>query len=354
MFGRRALVVLIGSVGLVVAACAPSPSPATLDPSPASGGLRVMTYNLLGAQADGNVYSEWAGWAARIRQIDPDVLVVQEAQGGDVSAIVGSTVPTYRLASYRTWECDLKGDPEGVAIFVRSSIDVTDAGGTHVGESCLDPTVRRVLVWADLQLASGPLRVYGTHLTAGGGASASSREAQMRAIRQRIFDDDANDARRWVLAGDLNTTPGSFGYRLMSGDVDAGRYRFVDTFAELHPTAAAPAVCPTVGSDPASMAALLADPAHVRECGYSAGWPKDDNPIGCELLSLCTSWEQRRDLSVRERIDYVLRAAGGPVSVTSTFVPNRADADWAASGAEWFHLSDHLPVVVDLAVAPAV
>lgn len=345
--------VLAAGLLVVAAACAPAAPPDPLDPTAAPSGLRVMTYNLLGAQADGNVYSEWAGWAARLDQLRPDVVVLEEAQGDDVSAIVGLATTDYSLASYRTWECDLKGNPEGVAILVRSAIPVVGSGGTHVGQSCADPSVRRIFVWADLELESGPLRVYGTHLTAGGGASAASREAQIRGIKQIIAEGDPTDARRWLFAGDLNVTPGSFGYRLTSGDVAAepGPYRFVDTFGEAHPNALNTAVCPTVSADPTSMAALLADPAHVRDCGYTSGWPKDDNLVGCDLLSLCTSWEQRRVLSVRERIDYVLRPEGGPVSVSSTFVPNRSDADWAAAGSEWFRLSDHLPYVVDLEVA---
>lgn len=343
------------AIGLMCAAalvgCVPGPPSTPLDPNPAATGLRVMTYNILGAQADGSVYSEWAGWVARVDQLQPDVVVLQEAQADDVSAIVTGAAG-YSVASFTTWECDAKGNPEGVAILVRSPITVGASGGTHVGGSCTDPTMRRVLVWADLELASGPLRVYGTHLTAGGGTAAASREAQIRAIRQVIAADDPADAGRWLFAGDVNVTPGSFGFRLLTGDV-AGEpvaTRFVDTFAEEHPNAADTTVCPTVSSDPAAMAALLADPAHVRDCGYTAGWPKDDNPIGCELLSLCTSWERRRDLSVRERIDVVFRASGGPVSVASTFVPNRADGDWAAPGAEWFRLSDHLPYVVDLVI----
>lgn len=341
----------IGALALVVASCVPSPAPTPLTPAPPADGVRVMTYNVLGAQADGNVYSEWAGWAARIDQLQPDVVVLQEAQGDDVSAVLGLATTDYALASYRTWECDLKGNPEGVAILVRSTVPVTSAGGTHVGASCVDPSVRRVVVWVDLALESGPLRVYGTHLTAGGGSSAASREAQIRAIRALITMGDPLGARRWLFAGDMNVAPGSAGYELLVAGDDPGDTRYLDTFAESHPNAADTAVCPTVPSDPVSMAALLADPERVRDCGYTAGWPKDDNLVGCDLLSLCTSWERRRDSSVRERIDFVLRPEAGPVEVSAVFVPNRADADWAAVGSEWFRLSDHLPYVVDLSVS---
>jgi len=334
-------------------ACAPPTPPAPLAPADPPVGLRVMTYNLLGAQADDRVYDEWGGWAARVDQLRPDVVVVQEAQSDDVGALLLRTTTPYRQAAYGLWECDGKGNPEGVAILVRSDLRVLAAGAGSVGLSCQDPTMRRVLAWADLDLPTGPLRIYGTHLTAGGGTAAASREAQMRAIRARIATDDPSGARRWLLAGDLNVTPNSSGYRLISGSLpsDAAPYPFVDTFAEVQPTAVDAARCPTFGSDPASTATLLADPARVRECGYTAGWPKDDNPIGCELLSLCQSWELRRDVSVRERIDYVLRAEGGPVTVESAFVPNRVDADWASPGTEWFHLSDHLPYVVDVTVS---
>lgn len=351
MSGKRFRIVAAFASALMLSACAPSPTPDLLVPASPTSGLRMMTYNLLGAQADGNVYSEWAGWAARVRQLRPDILVVQEAQADDVGALYGLT-GEYKVATYTTWECDVKGNPEGVAILVRNGLDVVGSGGGHVGGSCLDPSMRRVLVWVDLDLASGPLRVYGTHLTAGGGAAAASREAQMRAIRARIVADDPAGTRRWVLAGDINAAPGSFGFRLLLGDIasDAAPYRFVDSFAVDHPSASDPAVCPTVPNDPVSMAALLADQQHVRDCGYTSGWPKDDNLLGCDLLSLCTSWERRRDLSVRERIDYVLFAEGAPIEVRWTFVPNRSDPDWEAVGSEWFRLSDHLPYVVDLQI----
>jgi hypothetical protein len=35
-----------------------------------------MTFNVLGSQGDGNIFSEHAGWAARIGQLRPDVLVL--------------------------------------------------------------------------------------------------------------------------------------------------------------------------------------------------------------------------------------------------------------------------------------
>ncbi len=347
------------AIALTLAGCAPSPAspaPGPLAPQPAEHGLRVMTYNLLGAQADGLVFSEHAGWAARVDQLQPDVLVLQEAQADDVQALLDLPSTDYALAVFVPWECDLKPSAEGVAILVKTSVGTSGAGGTHVGDTCFDPTVRRVLAWADLDVAGGAFRVYGTHLTAGGGASAESRNNQIRRIRQVIAAQDPTDARRWVLAGDLNANPLDTSYRLIMGDLptDPMPYRLVDTFAELEPEAASPASCPAVPEgDTAAMAALLADPAHVRRCGYTSGWPKDSNWLGCDVLSSCVSWEQRRDLSVRIRIDDVLRAADGPVRVLRAFVPNRADADWAAPGAEWFRLSDHLPYVVDLDVAAA-
>jgi endonuclease/exonuclease/phosphatase family metal-dependent hydrolase len=39
------------------------------------------------------------------------------------------------------------------------------------------------------------------------------------------------------------------------------------------------------------------------------------------------------------------------VNVLTAWVPNREDSDWAAAGQEWFRLSDHLPVFVDLDIA---
>lgn len=345
---------------LTLAACAPSPpspAPEPLAPEPAESGLRLMTWNLLGAQADGLVFSEHAGWAARVDQLQPDVLVLQEAQSDDVQALLDLPSTDYTLAVHVPWECDLKPSREGVAILVKATVGLLGAGGTHVGETCFDPTVRRVLVWADLDVAGGPFRVYGTHLTAGGGGSAESRNAQIRLIRQLLAAEDPADARRWVLAGDLNANPQDTSYRLMLGDLpsDPMPYRLVDTFAELEPDAATPAACPAVPEgDADAMAALLADPAHVRRCGYTSGWPKDSNWLGCDVLSYCVSWEQRRELSVRVRIDDVLRAADGPVQVLRGFVPNRADADWASPGAEWFRLSDHLPYVVDLELATPV
>jgi len=312
-----------------------------------------MTYNVLGAQADGNVFSEHAGMAARIDQVQPDVVVLQEVQSDDVVALLTQTTTPYRLASYLKWECDVKSDQEGVAILVRSAISVTTAGRRHVGSTCANPTVKRVLVWADLDLPGGPLRVYGTHLTAGSGDSTSSRNAQIRQIRAVIEADDPDGRGRWLFTGDMNTTPGASGYRLITvGEPGADAIRMVDTFAEVSPAALDPTTCPTIASsDAAGLAGLLANPAAVRACGYTAGWPKDDNFLGCDVLSLCNSWQLRRDQPVRERIDNVFRAVDGPVTVLDTFVPNRSDADWASPGSEWFRLSDHLPYVADLAIA---
>ena len=171
----RRMVLLVAALVAIAASCAPMP-PGDLPPGDPADGLRVMTYNLLGAQADGAVFSEHAGWAARIDQLRPDVLVVQEAQSEDVAALRGLTTEDYTLAAYQWWACDRKGNPEGVAILVRSDITVANGGGTNIGGSCSDPTVRRVLVWADLQLPGGPLRIYGTHLTSGDGPAAGSRD----------------------------------------------------------------------------------------------------------------------------------------------------------------------------------
>ena len=346
---RTALAAVLAGV---VGACAPPPSP-QVPPGAGHEGLRVMTYNLLGAQADALVYSEHAGWAARIDQLQPDVLVVQEAQTEDVSALRDLPLTDYVLAVYQTWECDLKPNREGVAILVRSGVDLLGGGSRHLGASCVDPTMRRVLAWADVQLESGPFRIYGTHLTAGGGAAAASRNAQIEELRRFAAAQDPDGARRWVLAGDVNVTPDSDGYRLLlEGSADSAEAgTLVDTFVEHSPVAADPSACPSVADgDTAAMQVLLANSDGVRQCGYAAGWPKDDNWIGCDLLSLCVSWEQRRDTSVRIRIDDVLRPAGGPVEVLDAVVPNRADPDWAAPGAEWYRLSDHLPYLVDLAV----
>ena len=351
----RWMVPVVVSLAAIAVACAPMP-PGELSPSDPADGLRVMTYNLLGAQADAAVFSEHAGWAARVDQLRPDVIVVQEAQSEDVAALRDLTTEDYTVAAYQRWACDLKGNPEGVAILVRSSITVANGGGTNVGESCADPTVRRVLVWADLQMQAGRLRIYGTHLTSGGGAAAGSRASQIRLIRERIAVDDATGNDRWLLAGDMNFTPGSADHRLMltgdTGSVEPGT--MLDTFAELRPEAADPAACPAHSDvDLVAQTFLLANPDIVRACGYTAGWVKDSNPLGCDLLSLCTSWQIRAVTSVTNRIDMVLRPEAGPVHVDAVTVPNRADADFGSPGAEWFRLSDHLPYVVDLTVSPA-
>lgn len=339
------------ATALVVAACAPPPD--GLTPDLPSVGVRIMTYNLLGAQADANVVDEHAGWVARIDQIQPDVLVVQEAQSDDIAALRART--GYSLAAYRKWACDLKPDREGVAILVRSATTaVLGGGGTNVGGSCSDPTMRRVLVWADLAVDGASLRVYGTHLTAGGGAAAASRTAQIGLIRSRIAADLPLTGDRWLLAGDMNFAPGSADYDLALGGSAASPTpgRLLDTFAEVSPAAADPVACPSWADTPQNQAYLLSVPELVRSCGYTAGWAKDANPLQCEILSLCSSWETRSVTSVRSRIDMVLRPADGPFDVTRARTPNRTDADWAWPGAEWFRLSDHLPYVVDLTMDP--
>ena len=205
-------------LAVVVAACVPSSPPERLEPTPVPDGVRVMTYNLLGAQADGNVFDEWAGWAARLDQLRPDVVVLQEAQGDDVSAILGRTTTPYALASYRIWECDAKGNPEGVAILVRTSIAVVGAV-EPVGESCIDPGSD--VFWCGPTSMVGPFGVR-HHLT--GRRSAASRGADPgdQADHHRA---DPGDDRRWLFAGDVNVTPGSFGYRLSPRWREPGPYR---------------------------------------------------------------------------------------------------------------------------------
>lgn len=344
--------VVLLAVAVLLAGCTPPP-PGPLPPMPPESGLRVMTFNVLGSQGDGNLFNEQAGWAARIDQLRPDVLVLQEAQNDDVAAVLDLTRTDYTLASYLQWECDLKPEQEGVAILVRSTLAVLDSGGTHVGESCLDPAVRRVLVWVDLHVEATPFRVYGTHLTAGDGASGESRDAQIREIRKIVSDEDPSRERRWVVAGDVNAAPGTASYDLLiHGDAGPSRTTpFVDTYAELSPAAADAARCPVVAADDVSgMQFLWDNPDHVGRCGYTAGWPKDANWLLCDVLSLCVSWDQRRVTSVRGRVDMVLRAENGPVAVHSASVPNRTDGDWAVPGAAWYRLSDHLPYVVDLTI----
>lgn len=335
----------------VAAACAAPPAGDL--PSPGGAGFRVMTWNVLGAQGDDSVYSEHAGWAARVLQWRPDVLVLQEAQSEDVAAITSRT--GYSIGAYRWWACDSKGNPEGVAVLVRPGLSTTGGGGTDLGTSCTDPDVRRVLVWADVvpDGATAPLRVYGTHLTAGGGTATGSRRNQIRELRARVAADDPGGARRWLVTGDLNVNADSSDLDLvLDGATGApGPGTLVDTFAEVSPDAAGPA-CPSRADTAANQATLLADPGLVARCGYSAGWAKDENPLLCEALSICLAWQVRRDTSVRSRIDYVLRADGGPVRPVAAVVPGRGDPDWAAPGAEWFRLSDHLPVITDLTVDP--
>lgn len=343
----------MSAVALAIVASACSPPPDGLTPDPAPVGVRVMTYNLLGAQADAAVYSEHAGWAARVDQLQPDVVVVQEAQSDDVAALRTLTRTGYSLAAYQKWACDLKPDREGVAILVRTDTTVSlGGGGTNVGGSCTDPTMRRVLVWADLEVGGAALRVYGTHLTAGGGAAGASRTAQIGLIRARIAADQPLVGDRWLLAGDMNFAPGSADYRLaLDGSVTSpAPGPVLDTFAEAQPAAADPSACPSWPDTAAAQAYLLSAPELVRSCGYTAGWAKDANPLQCDVLSLCSSWQIRSATSVRSRIDMVLRPADGPFEVVRAVTPNRTDADWASPGAEWFRLSDHLPYVVDVTV----
>jgi endonuclease/exonuclease/phosphatase family metal-dependent hydrolase len=336
---------------VVLAACSPPPeAPGPLAPFPPEGSLRVMSWNLLGAQGDDRVFSEHAGWVARVDQLAPHVVVLQEAQSDDVAAIVGRSEVGYRTASYEQWACDLKPEREGVAILVRADVTVSDGGGGHTGLACLDPSMRRVFVWADISLEGvGPLRVWGTHLTAGGGLAAQSRGAQLRELEQLIADADDADTGRWLLAGDLNLTPHEPEFRSLLGGSVRPLGPVLDVYAESSPDAADATLCPGVSADDTSgMAVLLADADLVRRCGYTAGWPKDDNWLACDVLSLCESWQQRRASTVRARIDYVLRSDASPYRATGAFVPNRMDPDWGAPGAEWYRLSDHLPVVVDL------
>jgi endonuclease/exonuclease/phosphatase family metal-dependent hydrolase len=343
----RAVASLALLVLSVAVACAPTPP----GPLPGDGGttaLRVMTYNVLGAQADHRLFDEYAGWAARITQLQPDVVVLQEAQSADVFGLRLKLRGTYVRAIHTRWACDAKPDAEGVAILVRADHAVEGTGGTNIGSSCAHPSMRRVLAWADLTVDGHAVRVYGTHLSAGSGAAAASRAAQIEAVRERIGTEIARGERRIVLAGDMNVAPDGSEYPHLVGSV-ASPPLLSDAFAAVHPHAADAARCPSIATtDAAGLAALWADPSLAADCGYSAGWPKDDNFLGCDVASWCVSWLDRAAASPSERIDYVLIGPG--VGVAAARVPSRADADWASPGAEWFRLSDHLPVVADLSL----
>jgi endonuclease/exonuclease/phosphatase family metal-dependent hydrolase len=187
--------------------------------------------------------------------------------------------------------------------------------------------MRRVLAWADLTVDGHAVRVYGTHLSAGSGAAAASRAAQIEAVRERIGTEIARGERRIVLAGDMNVAPDGSEYPHLVGSV-ASPPLLSDAFAAVHPHAADAARCPSIATtDAAGLAALWADPSLAADCGYSAGWPKDDNFLGCDVASWCVSWLDRAAASPSERIDYVLIGPG--VGVAAARVPSRADADWA-------------------------
>ena len=173
---------------------APTPGPVTP--------LRVVSYNIAGHTAlvrPGHV----AQVAALLRELDPDVVGLQEVHRGtwqswfrdqteELARRTGLTPafgPSFRAL----------GGEFGNAVLVRGEVL---AAATLPLPSVGEP---RSLLRARVRVREVELDVFVTHLAAWGGAARAVRARQLRCVGAQLRAAD----RPFVLAGDLNAAPGS-------------------------------------------------------------------------------------------------------------------------------------------------
>jgi endonuclease/exonuclease/phosphatase family metal-dependent hydrolase len=155
------------------------------------GRITVVTWN-----AQGSRRPDPAAMAAALRELEPDLVLLQEVQRHQLRAIASATgwAGTWR---FKHW--GVRIPPEGLGILVRGSIDA-------VRRQILAHPYgwwnwrRRIAVQAAVTVAGRRLAVVDTHL--GAGVPAAERVRQIG-----VLLDATTDA--VLIAGDLNAEPGS-------------------------------------------------------------------------------------------------------------------------------------------------
>jgi endonuclease/exonuclease/phosphatase family metal-dependent hydrolase len=177
--------------------------------------IRVVTWNVLCGQEDGPFWRR-SNWAVRkqalgtaVREIQPDILCVQEARPGQVAFLEKVLLNHHRVGVGRD---DGAGAGEHCAIFFDRERFEEIGGGTFWLEQPTDQAIeappfspRRICTWVRLRdRESGrTVRVYNTHLYLTEGA----RQSAARIILERMAAGDPTDA--VILTGDFNAPPNS-------------------------------------------------------------------------------------------------------------------------------------------------
>lgn len=235
---------------------------------------RLLTWNLQGRE-----HPDLGQVAAHVEHLGADVVALQEVsrrQARRLAARLGWSVEW----RFKHWSVVVP--PEGLALLSPDPIQGTAT--THLAHRYRPWSWRRrIAVGATVATPDGPFGVVVVHLGAAVGDEERSRQARLA-----IGALDATGAPKGVLAGDLNTHPGS------------------------------------------PVLAVLGD-AGLRDA-WAAARPGEAGP---------TNWRPGpRDRPPTQRLDYVL--VGDGLDVVAADVPGPGDADLGRFAA----LSDHLPLAV--------
>lgn len=211
-FLKRAILTLLALLATLTTACAGPADPAP----PADSALRIMSYNLRYAAADD------AQWRARrdplvalIREYDPDVLGVQEADWGWMD-FLPAQLDDYAYVGVGRDDGATSG--EYAAIFYKTArFEVLETGDFWISETPEVPSFgwgannRRICTWAKLRdkVSDQTFVHFNTHLDH---ESDAARTEGTKLLLARIGD-SADPA---VLTGDLNFNEGSSNYHALT------------------------------------------------------------------------------------------------------------------------------------------
>jgi endonuclease/exonuclease/phosphatase family metal-dependent hydrolase len=219
--GRKTFVIMLaGWLGLI-AWSELSPGGPMPGPKAELGDVRVLTWNILRGQDHGPPWQQ-NNWPARkqalaeaLRQIQPDILLVQEARLNQL-AFLDEALPGHRRVG--VGRDDGKSGGEHCAIYFKAGRFQELGGGTFWLKEPTDKPrgpgvkVTRICTWVRLgdQVSGRTLRVYNTHqyLTAAAQLPAS------QILLDHVKVGDPSDV--VLLAGDFNATPEAPSRRLFA------------------------------------------------------------------------------------------------------------------------------------------
>jgi endonuclease/exonuclease/phosphatase family metal-dependent hydrolase len=195
-----AAAVVVGAI--VVAGGVAAGEPGLVSPRPHPDTLRVVTYNIHEAVTrDGRI--DPSALASAVEQLRPDVLIIEEAgRGWQLSGSIdlGEWLKR-RLGMPYVWGWAADRQFGNVVV---SRVPVLDARVVALPQG--DGTMKRSAVIAHIGPVNGAVvTVVGTHLQNG---STLARKAT-RLAEVRVLLDELGTVHRTVLAGDLNSDPGS-------------------------------------------------------------------------------------------------------------------------------------------------